>query len=69
MPIRILHDYDPESDQTETDWIATEHDAGWVPEYGYGLPVRISGKLVHRYAKIRGQSEAPGAANPTRILS
>jgi hypothetical protein len=69
MPTRILHDYDPESDQNETDWLAAEHAAGWIPEYGYGLPVRISGKLLHRYAMIRYESEPPGAANPTSASS
>jgi hypothetical protein len=65
MPTHILHDYDPESDQDEADWLAAEYDAGWVPEYGYGVPLRVGGKLLHRYAMIRDESAPAGAQEPT----
>jgi len=39
---RILHDYEATSDQTEADWLAAEYDAGWVPEYGHGIPIELN---------------------------
>ncbi len=59
MPARILHDYDPNSDQEEADWLASEWDNGWKPEYGFGVPVRIDGKLLRRWAMIREERSAP----------
>jgi hypothetical protein len=58
MPARILHDYDPDSDQAEADWLASQWDTGWKPEYGYGVPVHIDGKLLHRWAMIREEVSA-----------
>lgn len=52
---RILHDYDPGSDQTEEDWLAAEYDAGWVPEYGHGVPIELNGRQVHRWAMIEAE--------------
>jgi hypothetical protein len=59
MPARILHDYDPGSDQTEEDWLAEEYDNGWVPEYGHGVPFELNGPLVHRWAMIRHANDDP----------
>jgi hypothetical protein len=53
VPERILYDYDPASDQNEADWLAALQEVGWVPEYGYGVPVRIGGRMLHRYSMIR----------------
>src|SRR3954462_7903167 len=50
-----MHGYDPDTDQHEADWLAAEHDAGSVPEYGYGLRVGIGGKLLHEYSMIRSE--------------
>ena len=55
MPARILHDYDPASDQTEEDWLAQEYDHGWLPEYGRGVPIELNGRMVHRWAMIRDE--------------
>jgi hypothetical protein len=52
---RILHDYDPASDQCEADWLAAEYDTGWVPEYGHGIPIELNGRLVHRWAMIEAE--------------
>ena len=57
MPARILHDYDPASDQTEADWLAAEYDNGWVPEYGYGVTIELNGRTVRRWAMIRDQQQ------------
>jgi hypothetical protein len=53
---RILHDYDPACDQGEEDWLAAEYDAGWVPEYGHGIPIELNGGLVHRWAMIEAEA-------------
>jgi len=52
---RILHDYDPASDQTDADWLAAEYDGGWVPEYGHGVPIELNGRLVPRWALIEAE--------------
>ena len=52
---RILHDYDPTTDQTEEDWLAAEYDAGWVLEYGHGIPIELNGCLVHRWSMIAAE--------------
>jgi hypothetical protein len=52
---RILHDYDPASDQTEEDWLAAEYDARWVPEYGRCIPIELNGRPVHRWAMIEAE--------------
>jgi hypothetical protein len=47
----------PASDQTEADWLAAEYDAGWVPEYGHGIPIELNGGQVHRWAMIEAAAD------------
>lgn len=61
QPARVLHDWHPESDQPEGDWLADQYDQGWVPDHLYGgrpAKVRIDGEpLVHRWAMVAASED------------
>ena len=53
---RILHDWNPNGDQTEEDWLAAQAEAGWQPDPDIAGPstVSIDGQPpVHRWAMIQ----------------